>query len=155
MDFLCDIGAGLEDYQLDHGIYPLHLPDSGNEAILQDTILRDQFAATGAHLLYSHLSGDFDGDGRVDDGAVAYVDRLDLESQRGYPGRPSPKELRAIETPGGPVIVDPFGVPIRYLSAPPDVPMDQKGTRNPTYDLWSLGGGSADTPETWITNWSH
>jgi hypothetical protein len=56
--------------------------------------------------------------------------------------------------------VDPFGSPLRYLCEPPGVKPGQRKTRNPTYDIWSLGGADADggdsveSQSNWITNWN-
>ena len=52
------------------------------------------------------------------------------------------------------VVCDPYGTPFRCLCDPEDE--KGRGTRNPSYDLWALGGGdpnTADGRSQWITNW--
>ncbi len=123
--FLGELEAGLSKYQIDHGIYPLNEPAGGN---------RDTAGVEGAKVLYKHLSGDFNTDGRVDDKERIYVPRLDYESNR------ESKEARSSNIGGSFMLIDSFGDPVRYLAQPPNLQGRQRETRNPTYDLWSIAG---------------
>ncbi len=52
----CRAGSGLSSYQIDNGSYPLNEADGD----------RDKVRDRGAAILYKHLSGDWDLDGKVD-----------------------------------------------------------------------------------------
>lgn len=136
---LKELQAGLSSYKLDNGMYPINPTDE----------------IEGSYVLYKFLSGDFDGDGKLDDESVGtkiYMEGIDWNTAKNQ------AQLRVGKTPDGRyALVDPFGSPIRYLCEPPGE--KNKKTRNPTYDLWSLGGAEADSTNTedlsrWITNWS-
>lgn len=150
---LAELEAGLENYKIDNGIYPLN-PENPSAG----TRLSDEDAKEGAEVLYKYLSGDYDLDGRVDDdeNIKQYVERLDWWSNMPKDGK-TPALQRAYEVSAGEyLVIDPLGVAVRYLAAPPGFSSEDKrgmGLRNPTYDIWSLGGGEADEEAKWITNW--
>ncbi len=134
-----ELEAGLSSYKLDNGMYPINPTDE----------------IKGANVLYKFLSGDFDEDGKLDDESVGtkiYVEGIDWNTSKNQ------SQQRVGKNPnGGYALVDPFGNQLRYLCEPPG--RKNKKTRNPTYDLWSLGGaqpGSTATKDVsrWITNWS-
>ena len=134
---LGELKAGLSSYKLDNGMFPI------NET--------DEFE--GAFVLYKYLSGDFDEDGELDplsDDTKIYVEGIDYNTAKN-------QAQQRVGTVGNRyALVDPFGSPIRYLCEPPG--KKNKRTKNPTYDLWSLGGGEPDSTATediskWITNW--
>jgi len=147
--FLAEIQGGLDLYKIDHGTYPI------NEA--ND---RDAAAKHGAHVLYKHLSGDFDpvdGEFDLDDPEnKIYVESLDFKSSQ-----KQGKGTVGIGLGGDYVAMDPFGGLIRYLCDPPNRVVGNKQeirTLNPTYDLWSLGGATPgeddmENKSKWITNW--
>ena len=156
--FMAELEAGLEDYNIDHGLYPLN-PKNGSGG---GNLPGDEVAVEGAVVLYRHLSGDYDMDqeGIVDDDTKVYVDRLNNWSNRADSGGRKPPVERSVPFGEGYAVVDPLGGPVRYLAYPPGLPPDQKPTRNPTYDIWSLGGASSDSPDfsdeaKWITNWGN
>jgi len=135
-----ELEAGLSSYKLDNGMFPVNPTDE----------------ILGANVLYRFLSGDFDGDGMLDEestGTKIYVQGLDLNTAKNQ------SQQRVGRTGNGTyALVDPFGNQFRYLCEPPG--RRNKITRNPTYDLWSLGGaepGSTATEDIsrWITNWSN
>jgi len=146
--FIAELGSGLSRYQIDHGIYPQNPGTSGG---------RDQAGVKGAEVLYRHLSGDWDLDGKVDsveDGASedqkVYVEQLSYEQNR------DSRNPRAIAAGGSYMVVDAFGDPIRYIADPPNITQAQRSTINPTYDLWSIAGAHPTDPAdqaAHITNW--
>jgi prepilin-type N-terminal cleavage/methylation domain-containing protein len=151
--FMAELEAGLENYKIDNGLYPL-----SPENPAAGTSLSDGDAREGAEVLYKYLSGDFDLDGKVDDDEriKQYVERLDWWSNMPKDGK-TPAVQRSYEVSSGEyMVIDPLGSPMRYLAAPPGFSPDDKkkmGLRNPTFDLWSLGGGEVEDQAKWITNW--
>jgi type II secretory pathway pseudopilin PulG len=143
--FLAELESGLSRYQLDHGIYPLNEP-SGD---------RDRTGVNGAAILYQHLSGDFDLDGQVDfeKNEKVYVEKLDFFSNR------DSREKRSDAIGGQYMVIDSYGDPVRYLSQPPNLPRGQQRlTRSPTYDLWSIAGNDPNSPNAenaFITSWGN
>lgn len=142
--FLAEIEDGLSKYQLDNGIYPLNEPSGGD---------REDSGVEGAAVLYKHLSGDFDLNGEVDFEAneKIYVQKLDYNTNR------ESREPRATNAGGEYMVIDSFGDPVRYLAQPPNLPRGQERlTRSPTYDLWSIAGSDPDDPDLEnkiIANW--
>jgi prepilin-type N-terminal cleavage/methylation domain-containing protein len=134
---LKEMEAGLSSYHLDNGMFPVHAGDP----------------VEGAFVLYKHLSGDFDEDGILDDVSAKtkiYVEGIDWNTSKNQ------KRDRVGDVGGRYALLDPFGSPIRYLCDPPG--QKKKITRNPTYDIWSLGGGDSDSDaledrSKWLTNW--
>ena len=134
---LGELKAGLSLYKLDNSWYPI------ND--------KDEFE--GAFVLYKFLSGDFDVNGELDplaDDTKIYVEGIDWNTAKNQ------AQQRVGELEGRYALVDPFGSPIRYLCEPPG--RKNKKTKNPTYDLWSLGGAEADSTaiedrSKWLTNW--
>ncbi len=145
--FLSEIQGGLDLYKIDHGEYPPN-----------PAVDRDKAAEYGAHVLYKHLSGDFDGDGEfdLDDPAnKIYVESLDFRSSQRQ-GKGTVK----IDAEGRYIATDGVGNPIRYLCDPLDPKTQQREIRtfNPTYDLWSIGEAEPgkndlENQSKWITNW--
>ncbi len=134
-----ELTAGLSSYKLDNGWYPINRTDP----------------VQGAFVLYQYLSGDFDIDGNLDPATSdtkIYVPGIDWNTSK------SQSQQRVGEVGGKYALVDPFGSPIRYLCEPPGVKDKNRKTRNPTYDIWSLGGSDANATNTkarsnWLTNW--
>ncbi len=131
--FLAELESGLSKYQIDHGIYPLNEPGGD----------RDSVGVEGAKVLYKHLSGDFNLDGKVDfeQNEKVYVPRLDYESNR------ESKEARSTNIGGDFMVIDSYGDPVRYLAQPPNLQGRERTTRNPTYDLWSIAGSDPRNPD--------
>lgn len=152
--FLAEIDAGLEAYRVDNDVYPLNPdPDDGFQPIsVPGYSGKDAGAVAGAAVLYQALSGDYDLDGKVDDGETVYVDRLDYWSNSEQDGR-VPESIRSVKIGSVYLIVDPQGNPVRYLADPPSMEKEERRTRNPTFDLWSIGDGNSEDPSDWITNW--
>jgi len=149
--FLAELEAGLSVYQIDNGIYPQN-PPSGD---------RDSAGFEGSHVLYKHLSGDWNLDGEADttDNAAGkdekvYVQRLTFDENE------QSKDPRSTDIGGRFRIIDSYGSPIRYLAEPPNVKSSDRDRemRNPTYDLWSVTDADLDDPEDeakYITNWGN
>lgn len=126
------ISAALEDYKADNGVYPISaLVDPRTQG---DPTTQYQ---TASAILYAGLSGDGNGDGQPD--LKSYINfRLNQI------GGSSPSLF----------LKDPFGNSYGYST------VGQSGEAagyNPTFDLWSTGGGT-DThnpPDQshWIKNW--
>ena len=70
--FIGELVSGLSKYQIDNGSYPINEP-SGD---------LDESGIEGAAILYRHLSGDWDKDGKVDfdKNEKIYVPKLDYTS---------------------------------------------------------------------------
>ncbi len=143
--FIAELERGLSSYQIDHGSYPLNEPSGGGDGMDQDGI-------EGAKVLYKHLSGDYDTDGKVDfeKNEKVYVPKLDYSSNRDV------DDARSTNLGGDYMVVDPFGDPVRYVAQPPNIPPKDRKTRNPTYDLWSIAGNDPDVEGAeagFIGNW--
>jgi len=125
--WLKELESGLSAYQQDNGMYPVN-SSNGIE---------------GAFVLYKYLSGDSDGDGMLDPvsvGTKVYLEGIDWNTAKDQ------DQQRVGIVAGRYALVDPFGSPIRYLAEPPG--KKKKTTRNPTYDLWSLGGAKPGSTAT-------
>ncbi len=155
-NFMAELEAGLEDYKIDNAIYPLNPDPTGGSNTPTPT---GDPSVDGSAVLYKHLSGDWDMDGNVDEDETVYVERLDYWSNSGQGTGKAPETPRSVDLGGGNyLIVDPLGAPMRYLADPPGYTPAQRKTKNPTYDMWSVAGADADSPDftdesTWITNW--
>lgn len=158
--FLAELGNGLEDYRIDHGIYPLN-PDGTGGGI--GTPGTDVEAVRGSFVLYRHLSGDFDLDGQIDADGQPYVEGLDFWSNSGAT-TVSRATRRSASLSGGYAVIDPLGSPVRYIAAPLGGTTEHRdiqkelNQRNPTYDLWSIAGTDPVSPDfsdqaNWVTNW--
>ncbi len=139
-----ELTLDLSSYKLENGWYPVN---SGDEK-------------EGAFVLYKYLSGDFDEDGAVDsetagnkvymEGNKVYMEGLDWNTAKNDP-------LKRVRKIGGRfALIDPYGDLIRYRCEPEE--QEKRSTRNPTYDLWSLGGAESDADtmsnrSRWLTNW--
>ena len=132
--FIAELENGLEGYKIDNGIYPI-VEDGGGD--------RNSRGVDGSELLYKTLSGDRNLDGAVDfaENEKVYVPKLDYDSNR------SSKEPRSTVAGNSYLIVDSYGDPVRYIADPPNIERDERTTRNPTYDIWSLGGADPDDKE--------
>lgn len=149
--FLAELESGLSVYQIDNGIYPQN-PPSGS---------RDTDGVQGAHVLYKHLSGDWNLDGEADSTVIGdakdekiYVQRLALAQNQGS------KDLRSTDIGGLARVIDSYGNPVRYLAEPPNLSPSERSSemRNPTYDLWSIVDADPDDPRDeakYITNWGN
>ena len=54
------------------------------------------------------------------------------------------------------MVIDSYGNPVRYLAQPPNISVDERQTKNPTYDLWSIADADPTKDEDQakhITNW--
>lgn len=157
-NFLTEISGGLEDYKVENAIYPLNPDPRGGSPTVPGYSGTDSDAVSGAAVLYKHLSGDFDLDGFVDENETVYVERLDYWSNSDRDGK-APEIVRSIDIGSNTfLVVDPLGSPLRYLADPPGYSPEERNTKNPTYDLWSVAGASSDSPDfndeaKWITNW--
>ena len=149
--FLAELESGLSRYEIDNGIYPQN-PPTGD---------RDTSGIEGSHVLYKHLSGDWNLDGEADSKMIGdskdekiYVERLALAQNL------NAKEPRSIDIGAIPRIVDSYGNPIRYLAEPPNLRPEDRNPemRNPTYDLWSIADADPNDPQDepkYITNWGN
>lgn len=142
--FIAEIEAGLSVYQVDNGIYPQNAP----------TGERDVSGIEGAHVLYKHLSGDWNLDGQVDENEKVYVQRLALLDNA------ESKDPRSSDIGGQLILIDSYGNPIRYLAEPPNLEDNLRNSemRNPTYDIWSITDADPDDPTDepkYITNWGN
>ncbi len=140
---LAELEGGLSGYHIDNGIYPQN-PASGD---------RDATGLLGSTVLYKHLSGDWDLDGKTDEDEEIYVPKLDYDRNK------NSKAPRSTPYQGSYAVVDSYNSPMRYLADPPNITADQRKTVNPTYDLWSIvdtePGESSDSSAQakYITNW--
>lgn len=142
--FMGQLKGGLSKYQQDHGVYP---PNEGS-----GTPPNDATGLAGAQVLYKYLSGDWDEDGAVDEDETIYVEKLDYDSNL------DANEKRSEVYGGAYAVIDSFGNPVRYVASPPNVPVNERGTINPHYDLWSIADtdpedSSSDAQARHITNW--
>lgn len=149
--FLAELESGLSVYQIDNGIYPQN-PPSGS---------RDTDGVQGAHVLYKHLSGDWNLDGEADSTVIGdakdekiYVQRLALAQNR------DSKDPRSTDIGGLARVIDSYGSPVRYLAEPPNLSPSERNSemRNPTYDLWSIVDADPGDPRDeakYITNWGN
>ncbi len=149
--FIGELESGLSVYQVDNGIYPQN-PPSGD---------RDDSGVEGSHVLYKHLSGDWNLDGEVDsklsgsqEDEKVYVQRLTLAENQ------DSKSPRSTDIGGRLRVVDAFGNPIRYIAEPPNLSPSERNAemKNPTYDIWSIADADPDDPADiakYITNWGN
>jgi prepilin-type N-terminal cleavage/methylation domain-containing protein len=141
--FIAELESGLSKYQIDNGSYPLNEPGGD----------RDKAGREGAAVLYKHLSGDWDKDGKVDfdQNEKVYVPKLDYNSNT------ASREPRSMSLGGDYVVIDSYSNPIRYLAQVPNLaPGVKRETYNPTYDIWSITDANPDNPDEsakYITNW--
>ena len=141
--FIGELVSGLSKYQIDNGSYPINEP-SGD---------LDESGIEGAAILYRHLSGDWDKDGKVDfdKNEKIYVPKLD------YTSNLESKEPRATSVNGEYMVIDSYSNPIRYLAQAPNLQKTEKRkTHNPTYDIWSITDADPEDESAeakYITNW--
>jgi type II secretory pathway pseudopilin PulG len=140
------LSSALESYKADNGTYPRdpNITDRLNARNAVDPANYNE----ASRFLYAELSGD-----RNSDRVVNSADRLPGETAdpRPYftfkPNMLSPKD----QTQPVVAIRDPFGNSYGYSTAYQN---DPSMGYNPTFDLWSTGGGDkqSDVPG-WIKNW--
>ena len=156
--FLAELGAGLDRYEIDNGMFPV------NEPTGSDLQGREETGVRGAAILYQHLSGDYDMDGELfepngdrdpgDEDLKIYVEKLDGKYNE------NAKDKRSIGDPNGVgyILIDSYTSPIRYLAEKPN--KKDKLTKNPTYDIWSIvdtdpsNASDFKTQSKYITNWT-
>jgi prepilin-type N-terminal cleavage/methylation domain-containing protein len=128
------MSAALENYKADNGAYP---SDAITNSFDVTTANVADYEAPGLKL-YDYLSGDSD------------HDRIP-EAKSYFPFKPN--QLSPVEqTRPVSSIRDPFGNPFGYSTMKASNPA--LNGHNPTFDLWSVGDGTAGTNETkWIKNW--
>ena len=135
------ISAALESYKADNGIYPT----DPNTIALKANTTGDPTSYQSASLsLYKFISGDADNDSN----------RI-VESKSYFPFKPnqlSPtNQSQAVQ-----FIRDPFGNSYGYSTVKNSNPAGSDGY-NPTFDLWSTGGGTSGSnppdQSQWIKNW--
>jgi type II secretory pathway pseudopilin PulG len=128
------ISSALENYKADNGIYPR---DAVTDGLDVTTTTLSNYDASSLKL-YEYLSGDSDHD-------------RGAESKTYFPFKPnqlSPTDQTKAVT----AIRDPFGNPYAYSTMKASDPT--RNGFNPTFDLWSVGDGSAGADQTkWIKNW--
>ena len=134
------MSAALESYKADNGNYP---SDASTIALTPTNTDPATYQAASSSL-YKLISGDADGDRTVEQKSY-----LAFKSNMLLPAPPSTAAVVAIR--------DPFGNSYGYSTAknPEANPNAATATGyNPTYDLWSTGGGTraTDLPQ-WIKNW--
>ncbi len=141
--FIAELESGLSKYQIDHGSYPLNEPTGD----------RDSAGVEGAAVLYKHLSGDWDLDGKVDfeKNEKVYVSKLDYETNR------EAREPRSMSIGGKYMVIDSYSNPVRYLAQVPNLgPNEKRETYNPTYDIWSITDADPKNPDEsakYISSW--
>jgi type II secretory pathway pseudopilin PulG len=128
------MSAALENYKADNGVYPSDIVTNGFD--VSNTNIGDYQAPSLK--LYEYLSGDTDHNRAP-------------EAKSYFPFKPnqlSPVDQAADVTS----IRDPFGNPYGYSTR--KASDSTLNGHNPTFDLWSVGDGTAGTNETkWIKNW--
>jgi prepilin-type N-terminal cleavage/methylation domain-containing protein len=128
------LSAALENYRSDNGAYPSDAVT--NSCDVGTTSISDYQAPSSK--LYEYLSGDTDHD-RTPEAKVYFPFK---------PNQLSPVDQTQAVTS----IRDPFGNPYGYSTMKASDPT--KNGFNPTFDLWSVGEGSAGADQTkWIKNW--
>ena len=128
------MSAALENYKADNGVYPR---DGVTDGLDVTTPAFSDYDAPSLKL-YEYLSGDSDRD-RV------------TETKTYFPFKPN--QLSPVDqTQAVTSIRDPFGNPYGYSTM--KASDSTKNGFNPTFDLWSIGEGSAGADQTkWIKNW--
>jgi general secretion pathway protein G len=122
------ISAALENYKVDNGIYP--------GSILDPATTTPGSYEDASTTLYESLAGDPDGDGQPDPAIASYM--------QFKPNQLGSNNFKMF-------IKDPFGNSYGYSTLHQT---DPSRGYNPTFDLWSTAGSSADSGKTgWIKNW--
>jgi prepilin-type N-terminal cleavage/methylation domain-containing protein len=128
------MSAALENYKADNGAYPSDAVTNNFEVTTPNI---SDYEAPSLKL-YDYLSGDTD------------HDRIP-EAKGYFPFKPN--QLSPVEqTKAVTSVRDPFGNPYAYSTM--KASNSSLNGHNPTFDLWSVGDGTAGTDETkWIKNW--
>ena len=128
------MSSALENYKADNGVYPR---DGVTDSLDVTTTTLSNYDAPSLKL-YEYLSGDSDHD-------------RGPESKTYFPFRPN-QLTPTDQTKAVTAIRDPFGNPYAYSTMKASDPT--RNGFNPTFDLWSVGDGSAGADQTrWIKNW--
>lgn len=123
------LSSELESYHLANGTFPEPVKD----------------IRYSSNALYRVLFGDFDDDGKPDDGAKIYISELDPALYIGMKGR---KTVGRDPISGLHLIYDAWGVPYHYRLG-----FDNGGTGyNPDFDIWSQGGDKQDDTKDDVAN---
>ena len=137
---IAGISAALESYKADNGIYP---QSTGTNSLNPSLTDPSSYIASSKDL-YIQLSGDSDDNPTTSSSSDA----------KNYFGNALKPNMLNPNPPGANTYIrDPFGNSYGYSTAKASNPNGTVGN-NPTYDLWSTGGGppTADTSK-WIKNW--
>jgi prepilin-type N-terminal cleavage/methylation domain-containing protein len=141
------MSSAMENYKADNGIYPRN---SGTDTLnpQSDADASASSYRTASRYLYGELSGDRDGN-RTISSADQRPDETSLPKSY-FQFKPNMLAPRT----GGNVtaIQDPFGYSYGYSTINQ---VDPNKGYNPTFDLWSTGGGKAAAGDhkKWIKNW--
>jgi type II secretory pathway pseudopilin PulG len=120
------MSAALENYKADNGIYP-------PSTMLIPTVSDPASYQTASQTLFISLAGDSNGDGQPGPGTSYMAFK--------------PNQLGTAINP--PFVKDPFGNSYGYSTIGP-----AGGGYNPTFDLWSTAGSTADADKPgWVKNW--
>jgi type II secretory pathway pseudopilin PulG len=132
------MSAALESYKADNGIYPR---DPATTDLLNPTGPMTSYASSSRYL-YGQLAGDPDWDRSANLNVKSY---FSFKPNMLLPPPPSVDPVSAIR--------DPFGNSYGYSTKKAADPASTDGY-NPTFDLWSVGDGTAGQDQSkWIKNW--
>jgi general secretion pathway protein G len=132
------MSAALESYKADNGIYP----QSTDTNSLDSSLTNPSLYVASSKSLYILLSGDSDDNPTT----------TSSSDTKNYFGSALKPNMLNPNPPGANTYIrDPFGNSYGYSTARASNPNGTVGY-NPTYDLWSTGGSTADTSK-WIKNW--
>jgi prepilin-type N-terminal cleavage/methylation domain-containing protein len=127
------MSSALENYKADNGVYPVAF------SVDPRTQSNPSDYQTASLVLYKAISGDADNDSSRSPEAKSYF--------AFRPNQLSPSDQIQAVT----FIKDPFGNSYGYSTI---YQMDSTKGYNPTFDLWSTAGATADSGESgWIKNW--
>jgi type II secretory pathway pseudopilin PulG len=140
------MSAACESYKADNGVYPSDgntvLPDARQNVNPSTATYQDASLA-----LYKFLSGDTNGDRRIDSG----------DSGKTYIAFKANELSPTDQSQTVKFIRDPFGNSYGYSTiANPTANPNASSSKgyNPTFDLWSTAGGTTPNDVSgWITNW--
>jgi general secretion pathway protein G len=134
------MSAALESYKADNGIYPMNNMTNN----LDPTTPTPSSYQAACQYLYIQLSGDSDGNPTTTSGS---------DTKNYFGGALKPNMLKPNPPGANTYIRDPFGNSYGYSTAKASNPSASVGN-NPTFDLWSTGGGttSSEIPK-WVKNW--
>jgi prepilin-type N-terminal cleavage/methylation domain-containing protein len=148
--------AALESYKADNGIYPR---GTASDGLNSQGAYNATSYANSSKFLYWELSGDLNGDRDKND-IDAGSGRIEKDLPQYFEFPPS-MLLPTGGTGTVTAIADPFGYSYGYSTAYASALESNPSTPptvgyNPTFDLWSTGGKTANTTSdraNWLTNW--